>query len=73
MLVVLEDKPYANMTISGKVQSYMAVGKPIMGGSCIYFIRNNDIGYCCNSGDSKSLANIIKNLDVAELKKWLTF
>ena len=31
MLVTLEDKPYANMTIPGKVQSYMAVGKPIIG------------------------------------------
>lgn len=72
MLIVLEDKPYVNMTIPGKVQSCMAVGKPIVGainGSCMNFIRNNDTGYCCNSGDSKSLANIIKNLDVAELRK----
>ena len=44
MLVTLEDKPYANMTIPGKVQSYMAVGKPIIGainGSCSNFIINN--------------------------------
>ena len=31
MLVTLEDKPYANMTIPRKVQSYMAAGKPIIG------------------------------------------
>lgn len=31
MLVTLEDKPYANTTIPGKVQSYMAAGKPIIG------------------------------------------
>ena len=31
MLVTLEDKPYANVTIPGKAQSYMAVGKPIIG------------------------------------------
>lgn len=48
MLVTLEDKPYANMTIPGKVQSYMASGKPIIGsinGSCADFIKNNEIGY----------------------------
>ena len=40
MLVTLEDKPYANMTIPGKVQSYMAAGKPIIGainGGCLIF------------------------------------
>lgn len=71
MLVTLEDKPYANMTIPGKVQSYMASGKPIIGsinGSCADFIKNNGIGYVCSSGDSESLANIIKGLDVNILK-----
>ena len=72
MLVTIEDKSYTNMTIPGKVQSYMAVGKPIVGainGSCMTFIKNNDIGYSCNSGDSELLANIINNLDVAELRR----
>lgn len=42
MLVTLEDKPYANMTIPWKVQSYMAAGKPIIGsvnGSCVNFYQ----------------------------------
>lgn len=71
MLVTLEDKPYANMTIPGKVQSYMAVGKPIIGainGSCANFIRNNDVGFACSSGDSEALANLIKSLELRELK-----
>lgn len=71
MLVTLEDKPYANMTIPGKVQSYMASGKPIIGsinGSCADFIKNNKIGYVCSSMDSESLANIIKGLDINILK-----
>ena len=71
MLVTLEDKPYANMTIPGKVQSYMAVGKPVIGainGSCANFIKNNDIGYACPSGDSKALVNLIKSLDLKELQ-----
>lgn len=71
MLVTLEDKPYANMTIPGKVQSYMAAGKPIIGainGSCANFINNNNVGYTCSSGDSVALANLIKNLDLKELQ-----
>ena len=71
MLVTLEDKPYANMTIPGKVQSYMAVGKPIIGainGSCANFIKNNDVGFACPPGDSEALANLIKGLDLKELQ-----
>ena len=72
MLVTLEDKAYANMTIPGKVQSYMAVGKPVIGainGSCANFIKNNNVGFACLSGDSEALANLIKNLDLKELQK----
>ena len=70
MLVTLEDKPYANTTIPGKVQSYMAVGKPIIGitnGSCANFIKNNEVGYCCNSGDYVECAELIKKLNIIEL------
>ena len=71
MLVTLENKPYANMTIPGKVQSYMAAGKPIIGainGSCANFIKNNDVGFACSSGNSEALANLIKGLDLKELQ-----
>ena len=72
MLVTLEDKPYANMTIPGKAQSYMAAGKPIIGainGSCNNFIVNNQIGYSVSSGDYQALANLILELDETELKQ----
>lgn len=71
MLVTLEDKPYANMTIPGKVQSYMAAGKPIIGainGSCSNFIINNNVGYTCAAGDYESLASLIQDLDEKELR-----
>ncbi len=70
MLVTLEDKPYANMTIPGKVQSYMAAGKPIIGsinGSCANLIKDEGIGYCCNPGDSEALTNIIIQLNTEDL------
>ena len=72
MIVSLEDKSYANMTVPGKVQSYMAAGKTIIGvinGSCRNFILENEIGYCVSSGDYKELVKLIKNLDLSELKK----
>lgn len=71
MLVTLEDKPYANMTIPGKVQSYMAAGKPVIGavnGSCANFVVNNNVGLVCNSTDYKALSNIIKNAKIDELR-----
>jgi len=71
MLVTLEDKPYANMTIPGKVQSYMATGKPIIGavnGSCANFVVNNNVGLVCNSTDYNALSNIIKNAKIDELR-----
>lgn len=72
MLVILEDKPYANMTIPGIVQLYMASGKAIIGainGSCANFIVNNGIGHVCKSGDSETLAKLIKGLDLNKLKE----
>lgn len=72
MLVTLEDKPYANMTIPGKVQSYMAAGKPIIGainGSCANFIINNDIGYTCKSNDSMALCELLVKQNIKELKR----
>ena len=52
------------MAIPGKVQSHMAVGKPIIGainGSCSNFITNNGVGYACSSEDYDALATLIKN------------
>lgn len=71
MLVTLENKPYANMTIPGKVQSYMAVGELIIGainGACANFILNNDIGFACASGDATSLAQLIRQSNIDELR-----
>ena len=72
MLVTLEDKPYANMTIPGKVQSYMAAGKPVIGainGSCANFIKNNEVGYSCNATNPEELAKLIKQLSISELQE----
>lgn len=72
MLVTLEDKSYANMTIPGKVQSYMAAGKPIIGainGSCANLIKENNLGFVCDSSKADELAELIKKIDYDELKR----
>lgn len=50
----------------------MAAGKLIVGavnGSCANFIKNNEVGFSCKSGDSVALANLINTLDIEELKR----
>lgn len=73
MLVTLEDSPFANLTIPGKIQSYIAAGKPVIGaitGSGANFIRNKKIGFSCDSGDYKYLATLISNLSFKQLDQF---
>lgn len=73
MMVTLEDSPYANMTVPGKVQSYMAAGKMVIGcvnGATQNLINDNGIGVCCNAGDYKKLAEIINNITPEDVAKY---
>ena len=73
MLVTLEDKPYANTTIPGKVQSYMAAGKPIIGainGTGAKFIEENKAGVACDAESYIDLANLIKNIKPEKLDEF---
>lgn len=75
MLVTLKDDPVMATTIPGKVQSYLASGKPIAGalnGAGAEIINNSGAGYCVSSGDSASLAKVIlkmSNLKESELQE----
>jgi glycosyltransferase involved in cell wall biosynthesis len=62
LLVTLQNKPVFDMTIPGKIQSYLASGKPIiacLNGEGAVLIETNNVGYVCNSGDSIGLASIV--------------
>jgi glycosyltransferase involved in cell wall biosynthesis len=63
MLLSLKDEDIFSMTIPGKIQSYMASGKPIVGminGIGAKVIRTANCGYACNANDYSSLArNVI--------------
>ena len=62
MLVTLSNDPLLSMTLPGKVQSYMAAGKPIIGaidGETSFIIEDSKSGYVSASGDATALADSI--------------
>lgn len=63
MLVTLAADPVLSLTLPGKVQSYMAVGKPIIGaidGETKAVIRSAQCGFCGKADDAVELADNVK-------------
>lgn len=63
MLVTLAADPVLSLTLPGKVQSYMAVGKPIIGaidGETKIIIEDAECGFCGKADDAVELAENIK-------------
>ena len=61
MLVTMQKDPVLSLTLPGKVQSYMAAGKPIIGaidGEAKRMIEQTQCGYCVPAGDFEGLAKI---------------
>lgn len=63
MLVTLVDDPVLSTTLPGKVQSYMAAAKPVIGsinGETARLIREADCGACAPAEDAGALAEVIR-------------
>ena len=59
MLVTLLDDPIVSLTLPGKVQTYMAAGKPIIGaigGETADVIQRAECGYCSEAENAEFLA-----------------
>lgn len=59
MLVTLFDDPIISLTLPGKVQTYMAAGKPILAaasGEIDKVVTDSGCGICCPAQDSEALA-----------------
>jgi len=72
MLVTLKDNKILSYTLPGKVQSYMAAGKPIIGainGETKLVIEESGSGLCCNAEDYKALANLIQEFCTYDYEK----
>lgn len=62
MLITLKNNKAMSYTLPGKIQSYMATGRPIIGainGETSFVIKDADCGFCCNAEDYKELAMLI--------------
>ncbi|MGC4398010.1 glycosyltransferase family 4 protein [Hydrogenophaga sp. T2] len=65
LLVSLRKDPTFSMTIPGKVQSYLAAGKPLLGmldGEGADVIRRAGAGLACPAGDAGALADAVQRL-----------
>lgn len=64
MLVTLSDDPFISKTLPGKVQTYMAAGRPIIGainGEAAEVIREAECGLCGPAEDHEALAQNIRD------------
>lgn len=64
MLVTLVDDATLSLTLPGKVQSYMAAGKAVIGainGETARLVQTADCGSCAPAEDAAALAQILKN------------
>jgi glycosyltransferase involved in cell wall biosynthesis len=62
MLVTLADQEIFSMTIPGKLQSYLAAGKPIiaaLNGEGADVVRSANAGFTCKAGNAANLAEIV--------------
>ena len=65
LLVSLKDEIAYNMTIPGKIQTYLSTGVPIIGmlnGEGSKVIKESGAGLSCSSGDSLKLSELIVTL-----------
>jgi len=72
MLVTLKADPVLSLTLPGKVQSYMASGKPIIGaidGETAEVIRAAQCGFCGPAEDTQALAENIRKFLCSEYRE----
>lgn len=65
LVVTLGDNEIISMTLPGKVQTYMAAGRPVIGavkGECARVIQEADCGLVCEPGDYNGLASCVQQM-----------
>lgn len=64
MLVTMQKNDIISMTLPGKIQTYMAAGKPILGaidGEASIVIKHAGCGMCCDAENADKLAEVVKD------------
>lgn len=73
MLVTLADNPIISYTLPGKVQSYMAAGKPIIAaasGETLMIIREAQCGLYCEPNNPRRLAEIAEQMAYLDRREY---
>ncbi|MEK4698962.1 glycosyltransferase family 4 protein [Solibacillus sp. FSL R7-0668] len=76
MLITLKNDSTISSTLPGKVQSYMAAGKPIIGainGEVNQIIKEAQCGLCCEAENDSELANLIVQFCESSEKDQMAF
>ena len=71
LLITLKDNSFISYTLPGKLQSYLAAGRPIIGaigGEARKVIEESNCGLCCDPEDHIRLAELVKRF-VSEPEK----
>lgn len=74
MLVTLTADPFISLTLPGKVQTYMAVGKPVIAasnGEIPVVLEASGCGYCAKAEDAEGLADAVREFLACENKQKL--
>lgn len=74
MLLTMKKEPIISLTLPGKVQTYMAAGKPIIGavdGESHFVIENSGCGFCGEAENAEELAKNVRSF--IETKNKLEF
>ena len=71
MILTLSDNEMISYTLPGKIQSYMAAGKPVIasaGGETARVIKSSGCGMCANAEDALGLALIAEQMVNSDLE-----
>lgn len=74
MLLLLFNDPFISLTLPGKVQTYMAAGKPILAaaiGEIPLIIEEAKCGWCAKAEDARGFADIVRRFIAAENREEL--
>ena len=74
LLVTMKNDPVLSLTLPGKVQSYLASGRPIIGsigGETARVIRAADCGFCAEPEDPDALAEAIRQGEARKQRRGL--
>ncbi|MGL5618487.1 MAG: glycosyltransferase family 4 protein, partial [Tannerellaceae bacterium] len=72
MLLTLKDSYIFELTVPARMQSYLALGKPVLAminGEAANIIKEYNCGYVCKAGDIERAANIVSTLDRTDLNQ----